>query len=192
MMSGSTLLQLFLIFNALAHFRPKAKDRIRADAAAQSGHLPVAIRQHLLDEAKEDYQHILDRSAGELEHDLAATTAKLNDTLEKIGGEIVSREMEKYQTDLQQMRADAEASIKQSTSGLGEHQASLKAQLEADMTAEKQHLIEQLDVKLADAVASFLTEALGHNVDLGAQAPYLTKLLEEHKAEIISGVSSEA
>ena len=58
----------------------------------------------------------------------------------------------------------------------------------AEITAEKEVLIKLANAKLADAVASFLIETLGHNVDLGAQSAYLTEMLEEHKDEILKGI----
>jgi hypothetical protein len=57
------------------------------------------------------------------------------------------------------------------------------------VAAEKQKMIELMDTKLADAVGSFLVETLQHNIDLGAQTAYLTAQLEEHKAELVKGVS---
>jgi hypothetical protein len=56
------------------------------------------------------------------------------------------------------------------------------------MEKKRAFLAAQLEEKLSDAVSSFLLEALQHSVDLGAQAQYLTTVLEEHKAELIEGV----
>lgn len=64
----------------------------------------------------------------------------------------------------------------------------LEAQLETEMTAQKQHIATQLDTKLADIISSFLTEALQHEVDLGAQEAYLLKELEAHKDELKKGM----
>jgi hypothetical protein len=41
-------------------------------------------------------------------------------------------------------------------------------------------------------VVSFLIETLQHDIDLGAQSAYLTKVLEEHKDDFKQGVSSES
>ena len=75
---------------------------------------------------------------------------------------------------------------------MAKHQAELKAKMATEIEAEKQQLIKQTDTKLADAVASFLTETLGRNIDLGNQTEYLVSLLEEHKAEFIKEVGDEA
>lgn len=66
----------------------------------------------------------------------------------------------------------------------------LEVQLENEMVAQKDHLIAQMDTKLADVVTSFLTEVMQHEVDLGAQEEFLLAQLEEHKDELKKGFSS--
>ncbi len=122
--------------------------------------------------------------------------------------------MERYRIQLEQIRKEAATAIGSAQDEISKHQTELKAALEAEQTearaklseeitaekqrlvqeimAEKQQLLSQIDTKLADAVASFLIETMGHNVDLGAQSAYLTSLLEEHKADFKREVSNEA
>lgn len=213
-----TLLQLFLLLNvfligaltavavrhAYAHFRPSQHEPEKPHhTPPQSAHLPPATRERLLQAAQANFQKVLERSAADLHHDLKTTTIQLNKQLEQLGAAIISDEMKRYQEGLDELRARTEITIGSAQSEITQHQAELKAklvehqaELEANMgeqiAAEKQQLIQQIDTKLADAVASFLTETLQHNVDLGAQSSYLTAMLEEHKAELTKGVSDEA
>lgn len=69
-------------------------------------------------------------------------------------------------------------------------QQKFEDQLAVDIEAKKEFLIKQIDTKLTDAVTSLLIESLGNNIDLGAQGPYLTSLLEAHKDEIKNGVNN--
>lgn len=212
-----TLLQLFLLLNvfligaltaigvrhAYAHFRPTHHEPEKPHhAPAQGAHLPPAVREQLLHAAQTNFQAVLTHSATELQHDLQTTALQLNKQLEKIGNQILNREMERYQASLDQLRTQAEVTMNGAQEEIAKHQADLKAklterqaELEASMAeqvaADQQQLIQQIDTKLADAVASFLTETLQHNVDLGAQSAYLTAMLEEHKAELTKGVTSE-
>ncbi len=66
---------------------------------------------------------------------------------------------------------------------LSDRKAKLLTTMEEQVTAEQRRLLQQIDTKLADAVGSFLSETLEHNVDLGAQSSYLVALLEEHKED---------
>jgi Na+/phosphate symporter len=212
-----TFLQIFLMVNvfligaftavairhAYAHFRPAHHDEEKpVHHPAPTAHLPPAVREQLLRAAQTNFQTVLERSAAQLQHDLQSTTIQLNKQLEKIGTKIIDDETERYHTSLTQLRNNAETTITSAQSEVAQHQAELMAKLaeqqiklEAElaekMASEQQRLIQQMDTKLADAVASFLTETLQHNVDLGAQSAYLTAMLDEHKDELVNGVKNE-
>lgn len=180
--------------HAYAHFRPQKAAAEKPHGQPQGAHLSPAVRDRLLETAQANFLTVLDRSAAELQHDLGTTAAQLNKLLEKLGTDIVGTEMERYHTQIDKLREKAEATIGGAQTEVAAHQAELKAKLDEQMmverqrlvdglTAEKQQLTQQIDTKLADAVASFLLETLQHNVDLGAQSTYLTAMLEEHKAD---------
>lgn len=65
-----------------------------------------------------------------------------------------------------------------------ERQAELDTKLEQNVAVRQEQRLKQLDAQLDDAVVAFLLESLGHNVDLGAQLPYLTETLAENKEAI--------
>jgi hypothetical protein len=214
---SSSFLQIFLLINvfviggltalaiqhAYAHFKPHTHDAEKAHPANHPVQLPPAVKARLLAAAEHNFQTVLDRSASQLEHNLQATTGQLDKQLEKLGSEILNDEMRRYREAMDELRARTEISIGSAQTEITQHQddlkaklaerrAELEAQLTADMTAEKQRLTQQIDTKLADAVASFLLETLQHNVDLGAQSTYLTTMLDEHKEELTRGVTDEA
>jgi Skp family chaperone for outer membrane proteins len=189
------------IRHAFAHFRPHPDEK-KAHPADSAPHLSPAVREQLLQKAEANFEKVLDSSAGELREELQKTAEKLNGELSKLGNQIVGAEMQRYQASLETLRKQTEAAIGSSNGDLAAHQADLKskltqrqadmeAKLQEDMAAEKQHLLEQIDTKLADAVASFLIETLQHDVDLGAQSSYLVKMLDEHKADFAKGVKDE-
>lgn len=164
--------------------------------------LPTEVREHLLEKAQANFQTVLNHSNAELERDLKDTVALLNSKLEKMGAEIVGDEMKRYRMDLDALRKQTEANISGAQTEITKHQTDLKSRIDAkqaeleakmneEVAAEKQVLIAQIDTKLSDAVASFLTETLQHNVDLGAQNAYLISTLEEHKAELTKDINDE-
>ncbi len=130
----------------------------------------VSRTNHAVSEAQEN----LVKHQAELEKKLAerqsAFEAKLVELQTSIEGTLTNR-----QAEIDQL--------------LDKRRKELEAQLEAEMTAQKQHLVTQLDTKLADVVSSFLTETLQHDVDLGAQETYLLSQLEAHKEELKKGLS---
>lgn len=214
---NSTFLQIFLLVNifligaftatairhAYAHFRPQHGGEKPHPAAKQAVRLSPEVKEHLLQSAQINFQATLEHSVAELERDLKSTVSQLNGRLEKLGTEIVSDEMKRYRMDLDQLRKQTEANISGAQTEITEHQVDLKskidqrrvkleAKLVEEIAAEKQLLIQQIDTKLADAVASFLTETLQHNVDLGSQNAYLIAMLEEHKDELRKGIADES
>lgn len=174
--------------HAYAHFHPvppHEPERPQPHAShLQVTPLPPDERQRMVERAKTNFQAVLDRSSAQLQHDLGETEARLTRQLEKLGTDIVGKEIERYHTELDHLRQQAETAEKGAGDELGEHQAALKAKMTEEVEAEKQRLLAQLDTKVADAALSFLTETLQHNVDLGAQLPYLIKMMEEHKTEL--------
>jgi F0F1-type ATP synthase membrane subunit b/b' len=165
--------------------------------------LSKASRDRLLHSAETKFQMIIAHATGELQYDLKDTSDNLSGRLKSLGDEIVDTEMQRYKASLDELRQQTETSIGDAAAEVAKHQTELQAamkqrlsELEAalvqDIAAEKQHLTDQLDKKLAGSVTAFLIETLGHNVDLGAQSAYLTETLEKHKAELIKEIGDEA
>lgn len=216
-MSDNVFFQLFIFLDvffigvmsviafqhAMAHFRPQKPSKELPDVQAQHVHLPREIKERLLQASQANFQSVLRRSADELEKDLDTTGANLNVALQKLGGEIVGNELERYRLHLVDIRERSKLAIEDAKAQIDTHQAELeamiaqeatamKAELAQEVATEKQKLIKQIDTKLADAVASFLLDTLQYEVDLGAQQPYLLATLEAHKAELTREVADEA
>lgn len=187
-MGINTYLQLFLVLDvfiigvltpiayrhAREHYRPVKPEPPKPQ-------LPGTVKERMLLASEEQFKSVLQKSVGHLEHDLESTTEQINHLIKEFAGEIVGDELERYRSELTKLHKQAETDMSGISRELTEHQAELKANLAAEMEAEKQVLIKQIDTKLADAVGSFLVETLQHNVDLGNQSEFLVAMLEEHK-----------
>lgn len=201
-----TFLEIFLVINAFiigglvtiaaqhayAHFHPHKEVPPKPITVDHSTHLPLAVREQLLADAHKRYQRMLDQSADILQRDLGSTASLLTNQLRSIGGKIVNDELQEYKNVLRDMHVQADDAINGGRKDIEAYQRDMKAKLSAEVEAEKARLIARIDTKLADAVASFLTETLQHEVDLGAQSAYLMKTLEEHKDELKKGMSDES
>jgi hypothetical protein len=189
--------------HAYAHFKPRPPVVKEPPLPPpQTVHLPPEIRERLVHAAQVSFEAVVQRSAVELDDKLNATSIQLDKQLRRVGDEIINDEMQRYKQRLDELRNWTQNSMSGAEKEMAQHQADLKAKLAArqaeleaklneDIAAEKQLLVEQLDTKVGDAVTSFLIETLQHNVDLGAQTPYLTAMLEEHKAELVKEVKDE-
>ena len=207
----SPLLQIFLGINlvavgiiatiavqhALAHFGKKEQKK----AEQQLPKMPSDIRKKLIEEAEVEFRKQIDKSTKTLQTDLAKTADQLSQDVTKLGGQIIETEMKRYRETLDALRRQSEHLIGQAQQGVARHQEDigkrldeLKTEMEAkvkeELAADREHLAQQIDTKLADAVSSFLVETLQHNVDLGAQTDYMISMLEEHKEELVNEVKS--
>jgi FAD/FMN-containing dehydrogenase len=200
----NTFLQLFLLLDVLligvvgavamrharAHFRGD-KNVVNSPSRDQAIEtLPPAIKRRMLEAAELKFQNSLNKTSKQLESELDDTATRINKLLDHQVTGVVSTELAQYRAQLAKLRSETEASFGAASKEIVEHQAALREAMESAVSKEQAALIAQIDTKLADAVASFLTETLGHNVDLGAQATYLTSVLEEHKDEFKREISS--
>jgi F0F1-type ATP synthase membrane subunit b/b' len=199
-------LSVLAVQYALAHYRPKPAEADKPKPLVPEIRLSASAKQRLLQAAQADIQAVMERSTADLQHDLKLTTNKLNQAISMIGTEIVGNEMERYRLQLEAVRKQAESALHGAQDDIQKHQdqlkatveeerAALRAKLREEVEAEKQRkvaeiqtakdeLLRRMDTRLADAVASFLVDTLGHDVDLGAQNKYLLAMLEEHKDDL--------
>jgi len=144
----------------------------------------------------------------ELEQKLAERTAELEHEFTELQGRY-GKKQAALEAQLAQQEAELASTVKARELKLAEHQAALEdqltqrqeihsakqaeleAKLEAEMLKRRDAYAAQLDTKLSDAVAAFLADTLGHNVDLGAQTSYLVSQLEAHKDELIKEVRGD-
>lgn len=188
-------LQIFLYFDAIMvgviatiaihhayyHFRPPKKEAEKPLPLPSFQELTPALKQHLRETAKEHFEEVIENSTAKMQKDLADTEERLTKQLEKLGTMLVDKEMGRYRSELSKLHDATKTTAHAADKDLAEHQIALKNKYYDELTAEKQHIMQQIDTKLADAVASFLMETLQHNIDLGAQNDYLISMLEEHK-----------
>jgi hypothetical protein len=167
----------------------KPQDKV-TDPAFPKLDIPKEIIDRITKESEEHYRRVLANSATYLQQSLVGTATDTNNHVKSLVNQIINDELARYREDMAKMRQQAAAQIGGIQQELDSHKQELRAKLAQEMEVEKQQLAKQIDTKLADAVASFLIETLGHNVDLGNQNEYLTSLLEEHKADFVKEVAS--
>jgi len=164
--------------------------------------MTAPMRERLARESQKHFENSVNAAVAALQNNLGATATELDQLLRKLGGEIVGNELERYRVELAQLRQQAQAdlgTIKSEVDGrktelekqFADELATEKQRVAEQLAVEKQRLLAQIDAKLGDAVGSFLLEALGHNIDMGAQEQYLLSLLEQHKADFKKEVDDE-
>lgn len=198
----------------LAELHDQAKNVLGATQAAIAGHQTeitqkLSARQEELEneliekitnlegelvKRQAELQAELNERQAELEARLAKHHAELRTSFDE-RQEKIEAELTQHQTELESALKDREATLAkiqtELDTTLDTRRQELEAKLAAEMEKKRAFMVSQLEEKLSDAVSSFLLEAMQHSVDLGAQAPHLTALLEEHKSELIDGVKHD-
>lgn len=201
-MDGGFFLQAFLVFDVFVlgivtvlawqygreHFNSQKNRQHKGPLDAADTIISAPVRQRLAHEAETRLQQSLAKANSQLEHDLGVTSGHINNLVMRLATEIVSGELERYREDLTKLHQHAETALGDVRAQVSKHQTEIETEMAQELEAEKQKLLKQIDTKLADAVGSFLTETLGHNVDLGNQSAYLMAMLEEHKKDFLNEV----
>jgi hypothetical protein len=181
--------------HAYAHFRPGAEHEHEHESHAPNVPVPIELsteaKARLQKAAEAQFGAAVNNSAGQLQKDLISANGQINDLVMRLATDVVSSELEHYKTELSKLQTQAAADMSGVRVEVTRHEEELKAKMAQEIEAEKQKLLKQIDTKLADAVGSFLTETLQHNIDLGTQSAYLVQMLEEHKADFVKEVGSE-
>lgn len=141
------------------------------------------------------FKEHLEEIRRQTEHAVGTASLEVGDQQTLIEAKLAQRQSEfdakllALQTDLEQTLALRQNEL---SNTLDERKKQLIDKLDAEFVAERERLYAQIDMKLGDAVATFLTETLQHNVDLGAQTQYLAEMLEQHKAELKSAANGDS
>lgn len=197
-------LQIFLLVNvfligigvalgarhAWAHFRPHVEEK-KEHEAEKTIRLSAQTRAQLIQEAQVSYRQLLETTTQSLVKDLNDTTTRLNKDLSTLGQKIIDDELTHLKQKLEEIHVTTQDTSKAAIEDMTAYQAKMKETMQAELDAQKAQLLQQIDTKLSDSVVAFLVETLQHDVDLGAQSHYLTKMLDEHKADFSGKVTDE-
>ncbi len=174
--------------HARAHFETK---KAPPKPVTSNNALPHEMREKLLSAAEEKFNRIINHSADQFDQELKATTDRVNNTVAKLTGEIAAKEMEKIEAMFKQQQQQAADELSKTKGENEQLKSELKAKMAEDVEQERQRLVALIDANLSNALTSFLTEAMQHEVDLGSQESYLLSLLDAHKEELKQAVKNE-
>lgn len=181
--ASAALLSLFLL---LRSERKENKPAYKMYELQMQGNelLDEKAMQHIESQITEQFDQVIHDAAKRLRQSLNQTLSKVE---QEVNNELAGVSTEEFSA----YRKSVAALTKQNNDQLASLQKdfdtwrqSFSAQLDQTIAQERARNAEELDRRINDVVSSYLLEALGNNVDLGAQAPYIMKSLEAHKEDI--------
>lgn len=163
----------------------KIKDKAQAEANKPK---PVIISQptatDLEAKLKAAYEAEIGKATQNFGVDLKNTSTRLSEQVSRLTTTVIEEELEAYQKTLEEVRQVATKAMDQIREAVEHQRIELRQGMEAELATEKQHLADKFDAKMGDVIASYISEALGSGVDLGAQMQFILTSLESHKSEI--------
>lgn len=190
-------LWLFVYFYLQARHHTKLVTSVKqASPQMMSKETQIKLEQAV----QSNFQTLLEQASHSFNEDLKGTSQKLNEEVSRLTTGVITNELEQYRTVLSGVREQASKTVQEIQTAVDQQRQAAQQQyqqqqlesrtkLDAYMGAERDRLLAELDKRLADIVASYLSEALGENVDLGAQSAYLVKMLEQNKEEFKKDLS---
>ena len=130
------------------------------------------------------------KAAKRLQESLNNTVDQISVNINDMTNNQVAQEFEKYQVSLQALRDQSIAEFTKLQKELEARKVQLLEHIDQEVVKEREKRMDEFNQRLNDVVASYLTESLGNQVDLGAQSTYIFAALEQHKEDIKRDVIS--
>jgi len=142
------------------------------------------FREELRNRGRLHFEKIIGENAMFLQQDLRLTTSQLNDYMKQELTSKLREEFAKYEesiTDAKQMAID---SIEKTKETIEEERQQLLKQLDMEVAAEKNRLVNRFEENMADIVNHYVLAAIGKQIDLSDQLEYIISELEANKQAI--------
>lgn len=150
------------------------------------------FREELRNRGLLHFEKIIGENAMFLQQDLRLTTAQLNDYMKTEISSKLKEEFDKYEQSIMDAKQLAIESIQKTNTAIDEQRSLMNQQLQTEMAAEKQQLVERFEKNMADIINHYVLEAIGNQIDLNDQLEYILADLEANKNAIIEDIQSGA
>ncbi len=150
------------------------------------------FRQELRNRGRLHFEKIIGENAMFLQQDLRLTTSQLNDYMKTEITRKLREEFNKYEQSIMDAKQLAIESIQKTNTAIDEQRQVLSDQVQKQITAEKQQLLEHFETNMADIVNHYILAAVGNQIDLNDQLEYILADLEANKQAIIEDIQHGA
>ena len=150
------------------------------------------FREELRNRGRLHFEKIIGENAMFLQQDLRLTTSQLNEYMKAEITRKLQEEFNKYEqsiTDAKQLAID---SIQKTNQAIEEQRQTLSAQVQSQIEAEKQRIIQNFTDNMTDIVNHYLNIAIATQVDLSDQTPYIIAQMEANKTAILEDIERGA
>lgn len=150
------------------------------------------FREELRNRGRLHFEKIIGENAMFLQQDLRLTTSQLNEYMKTEITRKLQDEFAKYEEAIMDAKNLAIASIQKTNDAIDEQRALLGQQVQKEIVAEKQQLVERFEQNMADIINHYVLTAIGDQIDLNDQLEYILADLDANKQAIIEDISNGA
>lgn len=139
------------------------------------------FHEELRNKARLDFQKVISENAMFLQQDLRLTTSEINDYLKKeISGKL-EEEFAAYQQSIKDVQQAAVDSINNTVVSAQQQQELLVRKMHEDTETQKAKIMADFDKNMAEIVNQYILSAVGNEIDLKEQLPFILREMEAQK-----------
>jgi uncharacterized protein YbjQ (UPF0145 family) len=143
------------------------------------------FREELRNRGRLRFEKIIDENAMFLKQDLDMTISQLNDYMKDQIGAKLDTEFAAYTQAMKQAQELALASLQKTAEDVEAQRVQLAEALKKDVAEREASLLKVYEENMAKIVEHYVLQALGDQMDLKSQLPYIIAQMEANKAAIM-------
>jgi hypothetical protein len=146
------------------------------------------FREELRNRGRLHFEKIIGENAMFLQQDLRLTTSQLNEYMKTEITRKLTDEFNKYEQSINDAKQLAIESIQKTNTAIDEQRAVLGAQVQKEIVAEKQQMVERFEQNMTDIINHYVLAAIGNQIDLNDQLEFILADIEQNKQAIIDDI----
>jgi len=146
------------------------------------------FREELRNRGRLHFEKIIGENAMFLQQDLRLTTSQLNEYMKAEITKKLQEEFDKYEQSIMDAKQLAIDSIEKTNQAIEDQRTALSAQVQQQIEAEKNQLVEHFKKNTADIINHYIMLAIGNQIDLSDQLEYILAELEANKQAILEDI----
>ena len=146
------------------------------------------FREELRNRGRLHFEKIISENAMFLQQDLRLTTSQLNEYMKDEITKNLKDEFSKYEQSINDAKQLAIESIQKTNSAIDEQRQLLGQQVQQQIAAEKQQLVERFEQNMTDIINHYVLAAIGNQIDLSDQLEYILADLEANREAIVEDI----
>ena len=150
------------------------------------------FREELRNRGRLHFEKIIGENAMFLQQDLRLTTSQLNEYMKQEITRTLQEEFSKYERSIEDAKQLAIESISRTQAAIEQQRSILEQQLKTEVAAEKERIIRNFELNMADIVNHYVIAAIGNQIDLNDQLEYILGDLEQNKQAILGDINGGA